>query len=134
MPTQIIERTPCATPRRQFIASALFAQSLTLLFTLNVVPVAAQLAIDFATSASGKTITAHTGYTANCAAQTASISGQDSSAITPDVGFAMANQPICAITRRMAQARSESNVDAGQSKATFWGGGYYNNDFDSEVF
>lgn len=133
MPTQIIERAPRAIPRRRFIASTLFALSLALLLALKSTPVAAQLAIDLATSASGKTITSHTGYTANCAAQTAGISGQNSSAITPDVSFAMANQSTCAITRRMAQARSDSNVDAGQSKVTFWGGGYYDG-IESDTF
>jgi len=131
MPTQIIER---ATPRKHLAASALLVRLFTALFALNAAPVAAQLALDVVSDASGTTVTAHTGYTANCSAQTASVSRQNSSAITPDVGFALANQPICAITRRMTQAHSESNVDAGQSKVTFWGGGYYNNDFDSEIF
>lgn len=134
MPTQIIERARRATPRSRFTASALFALPLALLLALNAAPVAAQLAMDFATDASGATTTAHTGYTANCAAQTAGIPERYSSAVTPVVGFAWANQPMCAIARRMEQARSDPNVDTGRRKTTFWGGGYYDNDFDSEVF
>lgn len=134
MPTQIIERALRATPRRRFTASALFALPLALLFTLNATPAIAQLAIDFATDASGTTTTAHTGHMANCAAQTAGVPERSSSAVTPDVGFALANQPMCAITRRMEQAHFDSNVDTSRSKTTFWGGGYYDSEFDSEVF
>jgi len=134
MPTQITERAPRATPRTRFTASAFFALPLALLLALNAAPVAAQLAMDFTTDASGRAITAHTGYTANCAAQTASVPEQSSSVVTPDVGFALANQSMCAITRRMEQARSDSNVDTGRRKTTFWGGGYYDSEFDSEIF
>lgn len=129
-----LRKSPNARPAQLHADDTPQARFLPLLFTLNVVPVAAQLAIDFAASASGKTITAHTGYTANCAAQTASVPNLASKATLPDVS----NQPACAITRRFAQVSSNS-TDGGaakveQSAVTFWGGFYYDNDVDGDSF
>ncbi len=130
---KIVEQTPCATPCIRFTLSALF----TLTLASITAPVAAQLAMDITTNASGTTITGYTGYTANCAVQTANVPVR-STAIAPDVASTVANQPMCSIARRITQAHSDSNAEsaaeADQSTVTIWGGGYYDNDIDGESF
>ena len=112
----------------RFAPGTLFLPTLTLLLALCATSTSAQTAVSVAADASGVTVNA--GYKTNCPALLAG-----DRLILSELQKIITDLSVCAITRRIAQARlnSAGTTETGQHSA-FWGGGDYRRlNYESDV-